>query len=567
VTVGLPTAEPELLEHEGLLRPPRAAPTGRAGPRTWLVVLVVAVVWSLLRAGVGRRELVNGGGWTLVGRFLDAALHPELSRPFLRLTWEATWTTLSYAVLGTALSVGVGLVLGVVASEGWWQGRAGPGGRRRRHTRWLLLRAVLSLPRGVHEVVWGLLLVTVLGLDPLVAILAIAIPYGAITAKVYAELFDETPRRALDAVRATGAGRIQSFAYTVLPQSVPDMVSYGFYRFECSIRAAAILGIIGAGGLGFQLALSFQSLRYGEMWTLIYALVLVSGLADLWSSALRRRTRSTLPPGPAGPGGAGPRPGRDRLAMASALGAALLVLVALWHLRVDVTSLWADKARTLAAGVAASSWPPDLGPANLSRLASLSLETLEMSLVATAVASLGGAAFAFAAAGRARSALGRAAGLASRGVLLLCRAIPPPVWALVLLFVLFPGPLPGALALGAYNFGILGRLMAEAVENLDERPARALRAQGASGRQALLYGVGPAALPRFVAYSLYRWEVTVRETVVVGLVGAGGLGRLLAEQLAAFDYGGVAATLLALVLLTFVGDMMGSAVRRSLRDA
>ncbi len=137
--------------------------------------------------------------------------------------------------------------------------------------------------------------------------------------------------------------------------------------------------------------------------------------------------------------------------------------------------------------------------------------------------------------------------------------------ALLVLFVFLPGPLPGALALAVYNFGILGRLMAEVVENLDPRPARALRGQGASAVQAFVYGALPRALPRFVAYGLYRWEVTIRETVVVGLVGAGGLGRLLAQQLAAFDYRGVVATLMALVALTFLVDVVSSAVRRSLR--
>ncbi|MDP9453816.1 MAG: ABC transporter permease subunit, partial [Actinomycetota bacterium] len=134
---------------------------------------------------------------------------------------------------------------------------------------------------------------------------------------------------------------------------------------------------------------------------------------------------------------------------------------------------------------------------------------------------------------------------------MVCRAIPPPVGALLLVFVLFPGPLPGALALGVYNFGILGRLMAEVVENLDPRPVRALRSQGAGAAQSFAYGALPRTLPRFAAYGLYRWEVTIRETVVVGLVGAGGLGSLLALQLAAFDYQAVTATLVALVTLTF----------------
>jgi phosphonate transport system permease protein len=94
---------------------------------------------------------------------------------------------------------------------------------------------------------------------------------------------------------------------------------------------------------------------------------------------------------------------------------------------------------------------------------------------------------------------------------------------------------------------------------------RALAAQGASGGQVFLYGVLPAAIPRFAAYGLYRWEVTIRETVVVGVVGAGGLGLLLDQQLASFDYSGVVSTLIALIVLTLMVDLVSAAIRRSLR--
>lgn len=541
----LRTAEPALLAHEGLHPQVPVRVRSRGSRRRWTLILGAAVVWSTGRVGLAGGDLINAAGWPQLGRFAAAAAAPELSADFLRLTFDAALTTLSYAVLGTALSVALGLLFGVIGAEVWW------GAGRRGRGRWFVVRGLLSLPRGVHEVVWALLLVTVLGLDPLVGILAIGIPYGVVTAKVFSELLDEAPRQAFEALRRAGAGRLQSVLYGLAPQARGDMVSYAFYRFECSIRAAAILGVIGAGGLGFQLALSFQSLRYREMWTLIYALVALSGAADWWSSRLRRRDR--------------PGRGGDRLPGGSAAAMVLLMVLGILHLKPYVGGLWSERTRRLFGELASSAWPPDLEPTQLATLLRLSLETLEMSIVATAVATTSGLAVALVAATRSGRWGARVAGASARALLLLCRAVPPPVGALLLLFVLFPGPLPGALALGLYNFGILGRLLAEVVENLDSRPARGLRVQGASAGQALLYGVAPIALPRFVTYSLYRWEVTVRETVVVGLVGAGGLGRLLSAQLASFDYPGLLSTLLALVLLTFCGDLVGSAARRALR--
>jgi phosphonate transport system permease protein len=143
--------------------------------------------------------------------------------------------------------------------------------------------------------------------------------------------------------------------------------------------------------------------------------------------------------------------------------------------------------------------------------------------------------------------------------------VPEPIWALLFLFVLFPGILPGAIALALHNFGILGRLMAEVTENLDERPLRSLKALGATRPQVFLYGVLPLTLPRFIAYILYRWEVCIRATVIVGLVGAGGLGNLLTEQLSSFDYRGVLATLIVFLGLTLSVDITSALVRRTLR--
>ncbi len=566
----------------------------RNGRRAWLLVIAVAFVASLVDAGAGGSGIVNLAGWPQLRAFLRAAAAPVLSADFLRITLDATLTTLSYAVLGTALATAIGVVGGVLTSQTWWatrtrpQGagpsRAGRGRARRRQVGavlgWLGARAALGLPRGVHEAVWALVFVNILGLDPLVAVLGIGIPYGAVTAKVYSELLDEAPQEAMGALRGAGVSRLKAMAYTVGPLAFPDMLSYAFYRFECSIRGAAILGTIGAGGLGFQLALSFQSLQYREMWTIIYALVAVCGLADWWSTSLRRR--SSLPYTPLTEATGAPHQvpvlRRDRRLLASAAAALVLVTVALVHLRIDLYSLWSDRVQRLAGDLAASSFPPELTGEALARLARVGLETLEMSVVATVVATLGATGAAFVAAATftgpdqvrpARAAVGqvgrRVLALAARAVLLVCRAIPPPVGALLLVFVLFPGPLPGALALGVYNFGILGRLMAEVVENLDPRPVRALRSQGAGAAQAFAYGALPRTLPRFAAYGLYRWEVTIRETVVVGLVGAGGLGSLLALQLAAFDYQAVTATLVALVTLTFTADIAGSLLRRTLR--
>lgn len=547
------------------LRPPTGSAASRRSRqrRIWALLITLAVIGSALAAGVGTQRVVKPEGAASFFEFFGAAAHPRLDGEFLAITANAALVTLAYAVLGTALSLVIGVVGGVLSSQTWWLPRGRP---RFGRVGWLVARALLVVPRGIHEVVWGLFFLAIFGLDPIVAVLAIGIPFGAVTAKVFSELLDETSRGPYTALLAIGASRRSAILYGLLPPALSDLLSYGFYRFECAIRSAAILGLVGAGGLGFELALSFQTLRYEEIWTLLYALIVLSIGAEYWSSAVRTRRAYQLR-----------RPLRhDPLLAGSLVFGTLLLGLSIWWVGLDLTVLWSGRVRELGVELLSGAWPPELPAGGIGELVQLSAATLAMSILAIAIAFVGGALLAFPAAklagGARRHQRGRFAGvvgtivrLGSRLVLIILRAIPPPVWALLLLFVLFPGIVPGAMALGVYTAGVLGRLMAESAENIDDRPPHALRANGASGAKVFLYGVLPAAVPRFVAFGLYRWEVTIRETVIVGVVGAAGLGVLLDHQLSSFHYGGATATLITLIVVTLAVDLTSAAIRRTLR--
>ncbi len=535
----------------------------------WGLVFLLSVVWSLSVAGVFQQDLVNQGGWYLVVRFLVAAFSPDLSPEFLLLTLDATLKTLAYAVCGTFFCVIIGLVGGVLSTQVWWKSVSLRGSQ----APWLIVRAILAIPRGIHELIWGLFFVNIFGLDPLVAVLAIAIPFGAITAKVFSEILDETPRGPLLALLNSGVPTLSAFAYTLIPQAFPNLLSYSFYRLECSIRSAAVLGIIGAGGLGYQIFLSLQSLRYEQMWTLMFALLLLSGGTDFFSGLLRQRlgVPSRLDLNVLNLKQQKLLRERDPVVTFSVLGAVALLIFSFWYVKADFTKLWAPRSAQLLAGVFHDLFPPDVS--QLNQMLTLSAQTLAMSILASTGAGLGGILLSFAAA-REVGKMGRSGDGGTRGLmksaftrflLLFARAVPEPIWALIFLFVLFPGILPGAIALAIHNLGILGRLMAEVIENLDERPLHSLKALGATQSQVFLYGILPLTLPRFLAYILYRWEVCIRATVIVGLVGAGGLGRLLTEQLSSFDYKGLLSTLIVFLGLTFVVDMISASIRRSLK--
>ena len=525
-----------------------APPVLRRDRRRWAWGLgaLAVLLWSLAGAGLFSGDVLNAAGTAQFGRFASAALSPAVDAEFLGVLARSALVTVAYAAAGTALALALGAAGAVLVSRTTW-------GRRR--AGWLAVRGLLAVPRGLHEAVWGLLLVNVLGLDPWVGVLAIGLPYGAVTAKVFADLVDEVPRGAYRALLAAGSGRTAAALYGLLPLAAGGLHSYAFYRLECAVRSAVVLGMVGAGGLGYQLALSFASLRWEQVWSAVHALAALCLVADVAGRAVRRRLAA--PP---------PSAGRDPVLTTAVAGTVLLVGWSIWYLALSPASLVSGRTVEQLAYVLRAAWPPATDGGLLRTVGALAVDTVQMSVIAIAVALLGAVLLAGPAARPARSSPGRrVAGALVRGGLLLLRAVPPPVWALVLLFVLLPGVLPGALALGLYTLGVLGRLAAEATEELDPRPRAALTALGARPVGAWLYGIAPRAAGPVLAYALYRWEVAIRDTVLVGLLGAGGLGALLASELATFDWAAVTTVLAAVVVLTWLVDLVSDRARAVVR--
>ena len=527
------------------------APRLRRDRRRWAwagAALALAAV-SLAGSGLLSGPVVNPGGAAEFGRFAAAALRPELGAEFLRVVADAALVTLAYAVLGAGLAVLLGAAGALAVARSAW-------GRRSRGR--LAARAALALPRGLHEAVWGLLLVNVLGLDPWVGVLAIAIPYGAVTATVFADLLDEVPRGGFDALRAAGAGRTAAALYGLVPAAAGGLLSYAFYRLECSVRSAVVLGLVGAGGLGHELFLSFASLRWQQVWTLVYGVAAMCLLAEAGGRRVRRRVADPRP--------AGPEHRRDPVVTGAVLATAALSAWAGWYLSLSPATLGSARAREQLSYVVSAAWPPSTEGRLLADVLTAAADTVVMSVLATAFAGAGAIALAPVAARLPPAGpVRRAAGALVRLAFLLLRAVPPPVWALVLLFVLLPGIVPGALALGVYTLGVLGRLVAEAVEESDRRPREAVRALGASRAGAWLYGAVPTLAGPVLALVLYRWEVAVRDTVLVGLLGAGGIGVLLSAEISSFDWPAVATVLAGILVLTLAVDLASDRARAALR--
>jgi phosphonate transport system permease protein len=554
-------------------RPPRV----ELGPAWIAGIAVAAVIASAVAADVRLSSLLDPASHDAVRGFVRGLFPPDVSRSFVRVVALAAVRTVAIAVAGTALSILVALPLGILATATLF--RRGPLVESEPRTpgsvvlAWLcvLARGVLGFLRAVPDLAWALFFVVGVGLGPVPGVLALAVSYGGVLGRVFADLFEDVDARPLEALRATGATRAQIFLFGIWPQALPSVVAYTLYSFECCVRAAAVLGLVGAGGIGYEIALSMRLFEYGQIVTLTGALLLLVWLTEAGSAALRRLLRANAPPGVL----AHRRlrqgtPGRGARNLALGIAAAVVVACAVATGFFDGGVFDASTGRRMAH-FAGELVPPELAPAYLQTLVLPVAQTLGISVIGTLLGVVIGALLGIPAtaphpeddrswgvAGLVRAALHRLCRLA----LSLLRAIPEVLWVLVFILAVGLGPFAGTLALGVHTGGVLGKLYADTFEEVSPLPLRGLRATGATGLQILLWGAWPEARRMLVSYTVLRWEMNLRASTVVGLAGGGGIGIELYNQMQLGFYPRVATLLLVVYVLVAATGWIGDRIRR-----
>lgn len=150
----------------------------------------------------------------------------------------------------------------------------------------------------------------------------------------------------------------------------------------------------------------------------------------------------------------------------------------------------------------------------------------------------------------------------SRALYIFSRSVPELLWAMIIVFMLKPGILPGAIALAIHNYGILGKLCSEVIEDMKMEPIINLSSCGASRSQLFLYGIIPSVMSKFITYILYRWEVIIRSSIVVGFVGAGGLGQEFKLAMSFFKYSEITLYLICYLFLVYLTDLASNISRK-----
>ena len=240
---------------------------------------------------------------------------------------------------------------------------------------------------------------------------------------------------------------------------------------------------------------------------------------------------------------------------------ALIALLVGWSVEAIVVGD-TDWSRISAAGVASAAWRfIDFDASILLSLWEPALETVLMATLATLLGALMAIPVAWLGANNI-SPLGRFTYFVGRVLMTLSRSVHEVVWGLVFVAAVGLGALAGVLAMAVRSIGFISKTVAEAIEDVNKGPVEAMRAVGANRFQVLMFGIVPQVLPVIIGNVIFEWDVNIRRSTIMGLVGAGGLGLALHRQMASYNYGGIATVIFVILLLIVFGEVFSAWARR-----
>jgi phosphonate transport system permease protein len=371
---------------------------------------------------------------------------------------------------------------------------------------------------------------------------------------------------------------MQIFLLGVRPQALPHLTAYTLYSFECCVRAAAVLGFVGAGGIDYEISVSMRLFEYGQVLTLLLVFIMLLAVTDAVSRYLRARSVSRE---------TSVREIRaedtSSLKLLTNKSRSLVAWIAVLSLMMASFVLAGFTPETLIqTGVASRlidfvrrMLPLDLSWAFISSLGAALLQTIAISLMGTLIGMTLAIILAVPATstltfvrsdspgkhGVTDRALRWLLFWSARLVLNILRSIPELVWVLICVLAVGIGPFAGTIALGLHTAGVLGKLYAETMEDVPLRPVEALRSVGARPLQLLLWAIWPQARPLLSSYTVLRWETNLRASTILGLVGGGGLGQAVYNNVQLGFYGRLTSLILLVYALVLASDWIGERLR------
>ncbi|MCL1136975.1 PhnE/PtxC family ABC transporter permease [Shewanella pneumatophori] len=426
---------------------------------------------------------------------------------------NALWQTVSFALLGVSLALCIGAPLSLIYHKP-------------------LIAALCAFTRAIHEIFWALLFLQIFGLSPLTGILAIALPYGATFARVFSDILQQAPATTSQTF-AFNTDRISRYLYGRVAHVLLPIMAYIRYRFECGLKSSAVLGFVGMPTLGFYLETAFRQGHYHQGGALLILFIALIGTIPYWC-------RLKLLP--------------------------FYFVIAIWALptfpSVDSGLIW----RFISQDILPPMFQSALNQGELVNASTVNLlhefanwlkELLSEQALPGTIATL---LLAVAALGLShitalvgstmcnRTFAGVIFGNGSRFMMLVLRSVPEYIFAFIFMLLLGPSMLPAMLALGLHNGALIAYLTTRQADNLP------LSGHFNGRLDSYAYEVLPAIYPNIMALLFYRFEVILRETAILGMLGIATLGFYIDSNFAEIRYNGAIILMLVTAIVNVAVD-------------
>lgn len=565
--------EAEHTASERLPVPRRPAP-GFQTVAVWVVMLglLAASIWSFVDLDISFGALIEK--FEYAADFVSRTV--PLDFPPLGELVSLTLETLAIVTVATALAVALSLPIAIFAAASTtpnrWVGGAS--------------RTLIVVMRAIPDLVLAIIFFRMFGLGAVPGILAMGLHSIGMIGKLYADAIEELDRGPVEALRAAGASRWQQIWSGVIPPLMPQIIATALHRFDINLRTSVILGFVGVGGIGMALADALNTMNYQRGMAIALVVLVLCVIVELISGGIRTallgrdggRRRGLLglldrisdgwvtkPPEThepqrtkAGAIRTAPPWNGDRIRRFLGITlTALIVAAAVVGADIDPVAFatgLVDFPQTVA-----SFFPPTDGG-----LGDLAIQGMLVTIQIGFAASLIGLVVAVPIGSLAARNVAPNAAVATafRMFIVVVRAFPELILAIIFIVIMGLGPVPGALALGIGSIGLLGKLVADSLEETDVRVQDALRANGATRTQIYFGATLRQVLPAFVAHVLYQLDVNIRSATLLGIVGAGGIGFYLLQASRVIQFDVVTYLVIMILVVVLALEAVSAWVRR-----
>ena len=482
----------------------------------------------------------------------------------IELTLETFWM----AVLGTFLAILMSVPLAFMAARNTTPHPAV----------YAAARGIIVFTRAVPDLVFALVLVRALSIGPLPGILALAFHSIGMVAKLLADAIEQTDKQPREAVTSVGATSFQTIVTTIVPQITPAFISIALFRLDINLRSSTVLGLVGAGGVGLLIKQTLGQLAYSEALGVVFVIFVFILFMEILSAAVRATLLGSEADNLPGarkwfkfdflkrdlaiatrPNPKVLPPWTSKRIVSAGYGYffAGLVVAGFISVQLDLWKLVTSFFDTVV--FIGRMLPPDFltaGPQIIDGM----FETMAIAAVSTVLGAILSVPLGFLAA--VNVSVNRLVYSITRVLLVIIRGIPELILAIIFVAAMGLGPVPGIFALSIGTAGFLAKLIADSIEEVDPAPREAVSATGATRMQELFVSVVPQVMPALIGQLLYTFDINIRSSAILGIVGGGGIGFLLFNSMKVLAFETTAAIILTIFVVVYAIEILAGYVRK-----